>query len=365
MSIWDLANHNLKSLVPYEPGKPIEDVARELDLDAEKIVKLASNENPLGPSPKALEAMTSAAHSANIYPDGGGYHLRNAIASRFNIDKSQVVLGNGSNEIIELAYHAFTRPGKTSVVASKYAFVVYKLMADLFDVTFLEAPDTDFGHNLKSIKQSIRSDTRLIFIANPNNPTGTLLSNDELEAFIADVPDHVIVILDEAYFEFLANPPGSINWISKYSNLIVMRTFSKIQGLAALRIGYGMMHPDIAEILQRCRQPFNANALAQAAALAGFEDLEHQNKTKQNNDKGLKKFEIFCKEKSIPYIPSYANFITLNVGDADTIFNKLLQKGIIIRSLKSYNMPEWVRISIGTPEEMDQLETELINVLDA
>jgi histidinol-phosphate aminotransferase len=352
MSAWEIANQHLQSLVPYEPGKPIEDVARELGLDPKSIVKLASNENPLGPAPKARAAMQALIDNAHIYPDGGGYHLRNAIAERNGLDRSNVILGNGSNEIIELLYHGFTRPGSSSVVASRYAFVVYKLMAQLFDVDFIETPDRELAHDLDAMQSAIRPDTRLVFVANPNNPTGLRIPNEELESFVRSVPAHCLCVLDEAYYEFLEDGPTSIAWVKEVSNLVVLRTFSKIQGLAALRIGYGLTHPEIAEVLQRCRQPFNANAMSQAAALAGLDDIEHQNNTRQMNLAGRNALEAWCAEQNLPYLPSQANFVLMKTGDADGHFKKLLQQGIIIRSMTSYGLPEWIRVSIGTPAQM-------------
>ena len=364
MSAWNLANKNLRQLVPYEPGKPIDDVAREMGLNPSDIIKLASNENPLGPSPKALQAMVEAAAKTHIYPDGGSFHLREAVSHKFGISKQQVILGNGSNELIELLYHAFTRPGETSVVSSRYSFAVYKLMAELFDVRFIEVPDTDFQVNLEALLSAIRPDTRLVFIANPNNPTGTRISNQELENFIDRVPSTALVVFDEAYYEFLENPPPTVDWIKSGKNIVALRTFSKIQGLAGLRIGYGFASEEIIEILQRCRQPFNINALAQAGALAGLADKEHMDSTRQLSIEGRDKLQNFFKAHGLRHLPSEANFVMVEVGDADAVFKKLLKKGVIIRSMTSYGLPSWVRISIGTPAEMIKFEREFLNVLD-
>jgi len=363
MSAWNLANPSLRQLVPYEPGKPIDDVARELGLDPASIIKLASNENPLGPSPRAVEAMQKALSGLHIYPDGGGFHLRNAIAAAMGVDRSMVVLGNGSNEIIELAYHAFCRPGATSAVASRYAFVVYKLMAQLFGTDFIEAPDRDFHHDLAALRAAIRPDTRLLFLTSPNNPTGTRIPNAELEAFIRSLPEGVICVLDEAYYEFLDNPPPSIAWVKEGLPLIVLRTFSKIQGLAGLRIGYGIASPETAEILQRCRQPFNANAMAQAAALAGLADAAHMEKTRRLTLEGRGRLQAFFQEQGLRFIPSEANFVFAETGEADRVFKALLQRGIIIRSMTSYGLPGWVRVSVGTPEQMQRFEQEFASVL--
>jgi histidinol-phosphate aminotransferase len=363
MSAWNLANQNLRQLVPYEPGKPIEDVARELGLNASEIIKLASNENPLGPSPKALQAMVEAAAKTHIYPDGGSYHLREALSQKFQVTKQQVILGNGSNELIELLYHAFTRPGQTSVVASRYAFVVYKLMSDLFGTTFIEVPDQDFQVDLDAMAAAIRPDTRLVFLANPNNPTGTRIPNEKLEAFIDRVPETALVVMDEAYYEFLDQPPETLRWIKAGKRVVALRTFSKIQGLAGLRIGYGFASEEVVEILQRCRQPFNINVLAQAGALAGLSDTDHMARTRQLTLTGRERLENFFKKLGLRYLPSEANFVMTEVGQADAVFKKLLTRGVIIRSMTSYGLPSWIRVSIGTPAEMEKFERELPHAL--
>lgn len=358
MSAWNFANPSLRQLVPYEPGKPIDDVARELGLAPESIIKLASNENPLGPSPRAIEAMRQGLAGLHIYPDGGGFYLRQAIAEALGVERGMVVLGNGSNEIIELAYHAFCRPGVTSVVASRHAFVVYKLMAQLFDVTFIEAPDRDFHHDLEALRAAVRPDTRLVFLTSPNNPTGTRIANAELECFLRALPSGVIAVVDEAYYEFLDDPPPTVAWVKEGLPLIVLRTFSKIQGLAGLRIGYGVAAPETAEILQRCRQPFNANAMAQAAALAGLADREHMEKTRRMTLEGRARLQDYFAGLGLRFVPSQANFVFVEVGEADRIFKALLQRGVIIRSMTSYGLPGWVRVSIGTPEQMRRFERE-------
>ncbi|MEM6884755.1 MAG: histidinol-phosphate transaminase [Verrucomicrobiota bacterium] len=359
MSAWEIANQHLQSLVPYEPGKPIDDVARELGLDPKAVIKLASNENPLGPAPKARAAMQACIENTHIYPDGGGYHLRNAIAERNDLHRTNIVLGNGSNEIIELLYHGFTRPGESSVVASRYAFVVYKLMAQLFDVEFIETPDSALAHDLDAMRTAIRANTKLVFVANPNNPTGLRIPNEKLEAFIRSVPAHCLCVIDEAYYEFLEDAPATTAWVKEVPNLIVLRTFSKIQGLAALRIGYGLTNSEVAEVLQRCRQPFNANAMSQTAALAGLDDIEHQNQTRNMTKTGRDDLEEWCTAEKLEYLPSQANFVLMKTGDADGIFKALLQQGIIVRSMTSYGLPEWIRVSIGTPDQMVRFKAEI------
>lgn len=350
MSIWDQANPQLKNLVSYEPGKPIEDVARDLGLEPEKIIKVASNENPLGPSPKAVEAMTAALQNAHIYPDGGGWKLRNGIADKFGLGRENVILGNGSNEIIELIGHAFLRPDDEVIVAD-HAFVVYKLMATLFGAKTVEIPDPDFVHDLDAMAAAVTDRTKEIFIANPNNPTGTMVSEEAIDRFMDNVPEHVVVVFDEAYYEFLENAPDTLKYVREGRNVVILRTFSKIQGLAGLRIGYGLAPQHLADVLQKCRQPFNANAIAQAGALAGLEDEEHQQKTREMTWEGLKYYQKHFDQMGLEYVPSFANFILVKVGDGDAVFKEMMKEGVIIRAMSGYKLPAWVRISIGTPEQ--------------
>ncbi len=362
MSLWSLANPQLQKLVAYEPGKPVEDVARELNLDPDKIVKLASNENPLGPSPLAVAAMKKAVENAHFYPDGGGYHLRNAIAEQNDLGRENVILGNGSNEIIEFIGHGFLKPDDEVVVAD-HAFVVYKLMATLFGAKTVEVPDPGFVHDLDAMADAITPRTREVFIANPNNPTGTMVDEAAIVRFMANVPDHVIVVFDEAYYEFLENPPNTLRYIKERPNVIILRTFSKIQGLAGLRIGYGLGSKEIMEVLAKCRQPFNANVIAQAGALAGLQDFEHQQKTREITNLGRTFLEAAFAERQLEFVPSSANFVLVKVGDGDAVFKELLQRGVIVRAMRGYKLPEWIRVSIGTREQNQRFLEEFDQVL--
>ena len=357
------ANSWVCDLVAYEPGKPIEETARELGLEPDKIVKLASNENPLGPSPKAKVAMAKALEEAHIYPDGGGYKLRSAIAAKYNLELSNVVLGNGSNEIIELLCHSFLKPG-VSLIAAEHAFVVYKLMATLFGADYIEVPDPGFVHDLEAMAAAITDETRLLFIANPNNPTGTLVGQDQIDAFMEKVPEHVVVVFDEAYFEFLDEAPDVLKFVREGRNVMVLRTCSKIHGLAALRIGYGLGPEHLTKILQKARQPFNTNAVAQAGALAGLQDDDHIAQTKKVNKEGLEFLETTFKKWGLEYVPSYANFVLVNVGDGDRVFSEMLKQGVIVRAMRGYKLPGWVRISVGTHEENERCLEVLEGVLD-
>jgi histidinol-phosphate aminotransferase len=364
ISIADIANRELLDLVPYEPGKPVDDVARELGLEPGSIIKLASNENPLGPSPKAMEAMRRAIETCHFYPDGGGFHLRNAIAEKFGLTRDNVVLGNGSNEIIELLFHAFTRPGIHEVITARHAFAVYTLMAQLFGVRAVVVDDVDFTPDLPAMLRAVTPQTRLIFLASPNNPTGTRVTNEALETFLRDLQPHVIAVLDEAYYEFLDNPPDTISHVLRGGRVVLMRTFSKIQGLAGLRIGYGLATAEIAGLLQRARQPFNANSIAQAGAIAGLADLDHQQKTKAVTDEGRRVIEDAFARMGLRYVPSSANFVLVRVGDGGEVFQRLLKKGVIVRSMVSYHLPEYIRVSVGTPEQNARFLAELPAALE-
>jgi histidinol-phosphate aminotransferase len=350
MAVEEFANRFVCDLVAYEPGKPIDETARELGLRPEDIIKLASNENPLGPSPKAKEAMRAALEESHIYPDGGGYRLRSAIAEKFDLGRENVILGNGSNEIIELLCHSFLHRD-AELIAAEHAFVVYKLMATLFGARYVKVPDPGFVHDLDAMADAITPQTRLVFVANPNNPTGTMVDQAALDRFMDRLPAHVIAVFDEAYYEFLENAPDTLKYVREGRNVCILRTCSKIHGLAALRVGYGIAPKGLADILQKARQPFNVNAIAQAGALAALTDDSHMEKTKAVNAEGLAFYHQAFAQRGLEYVPSVANFVLVKVGDGDGLFRKMLQRGIILRAMSSYQLPEWVRISVGTMEQ--------------
>jgi histidinol-phosphate aminotransferase len=364
MTIDHYANRFVCDLVAYEPGKPIDETARELGLDPADIVKVASNENPLGPSPVAKEAMRAALEEAHIYPDGGAYRLRTAIAERFGLEREHVVIGNGSNEIIELLCHTFLNRD-AELIAAEHAFVVYKLMATLFGAKYIEVPDPDFVHDLDAMADAITPDTRLVFIANPNNPTGTVVGQEAIDRFMARVPEHVVVAFDEAYHEFLDSPPDTLKYVREGRNVCVMRTCSKIHGLAALRVGYGLASKGVAALLQKARQPFNVNAVAQAGALAALADENHIQRTREVNRQGLAFYESAFAARGLTYVPSVANFVLVNVGDGDAVFRDMLRQGVIVRAMRGYKLPEWIRISIGTAEQNRRCLEVLDSVLQA
>jgi histidinol-phosphate aminotransferase len=363
-SIWELANPQLREIDVYEPGKPIEETAREFGVDPGVIIKLASNENPLGPSPKAIQAMRAALEDAHRYPDGSGFYLCKAIAAKLSLAPENIILGNGSNEVLEFLGHAFLDGEREDeVIASEYAFVVYKLIATSFGARMIEVASPDYQQDLEGMLEAITPRTRLIFIPNPNNPTGTLVSQREIDSFVSSVPEQVIVVFDEAYSEFLDVPPDTLRFVREERNVIVLRTFSKIHGLAGLRIGYALARPDVIDVLHRTRQPFNVNSIAQAGALTALEDEAHLRETKRVIDEGRAYLQEQFAEMKLPFVPGVANFVMVNLGDGCAVFEKLLRRKIIVRPLKGYGLPEWVRISVGTMEQNKKLIAALNEVL--
>ena len=363
-SIWDLANPHLRDLALYEPGKPIEETARECELRPEEIVKLASNENPLGPSPRVRAAMEKALANANLYPDGGGFYLREALANKLSVAPENIVLGNGSNEIIEFIGHAFLRPG-AEMVTSENAFIAYRLITALFAAKAVNVADRDYRFDLEAILEAITPQTRVIFIANPNNPTGTLVRQNAIDDFMARVREDIVVVFDEAYFEYLDDPPDTFQFVRENRNVIVLRTFSKIHALANARLGYGIARPELIRVLQKTREPFNTNGFAQAGAVAALADVAHLAETKRLTDEGRKYLESEFAALKLPFVPSVANFVLVRVGDGKALFKKLLRKGVIVRALSGYNLPEWVRISVGTMEQNRKCIAALREVLAA
>ena len=358
-------NPALARLPVYQPGRPIEEVARELGLPAADIIKLASNENPLGPSPAALAAMESALKNLHLYPDGNAFYLKRRLAEKLGVRPENLILGNGSNEILEFIGHALITPG-TEVVASQYCFAVYPIVTALFGGTLVTAPARDLGHDLPAMLRAITPRTRVIFAANPNNPTGTRAPDADILRLVHETPTNILVALDEAYVEFLEAPIYLLPLVRSGAkpNLLLMRTFSKIYGLAGLRLGYGIGHPDLIAALEKIRQPFNINALIQAGALAALDDEEHIARTRQNNQAGLKFFEDASRQLGVNFIPSSANFILLHVGDGARVFSELQKLGVITRPMAGYQLPEYLRVSIGTPAENERCVAALRRVLE-
>jgi histidinol-phosphate aminotransferase len=349
-SIWDLANPHLRDLALYEPGKPIEETARESGLHPRQIIKLASNENPLGPSPRVQAAMQDALAASNLYPDGGGFYLRAALAQKLHVPAESLILGNGSNEIIEFVGHAFLGP-QAEMVTSENAFIAYRLVASLFGAKTIAVADREHRFDLDAILRAISPRTRVVFIANPNNPTGTLLRQEAIDQFMAHLPNGIVVVFDEAYFEYLDAPPDTLKFVREGRNVIVLRTFSKIHALASARLGYGIARTELIRVLQKTREPFNTNGVVQAGALAALADEVHQAETKRLTDEGRQYFEEEFTAMGLPFVPSVANFVLVRVGDGKSTFQAMLKKGVIVRALNGYHLPEWVRISVGTMEE--------------
>ena len=352
MSIASLAPDYIRAIMAYQPGKPISELAREMGIAEESIVKLASNENPLGMSVRARDAAIAAIGEISRYPDGGAFALKKALCARFGVKPEQLVIGNGSNDILELASQAFLAPG-LSAVYSRHAFAVYPLATNARGARGIEVAAKNFGHDLDAMAAAIEPQTRVVFIANPNNPTGTFVPGAELEAFLARVPRHVLVVLDEAYTEYLAPEQryDSIAWLARFPNLLVSRTFSKAYGLAGLRVGYAIAHPEVADLMNRVRQPFNVSSVALAAAEAALDDDEFLARSAEVNRRGMAQLVAAFRELGLEWIPSAGNFVTFKVGDAIGVNQALLRQGVIVRPIAAYGMPHWLRVSIGLPEE--------------
>jgi histidinol-phosphate aminotransferase len=347
----ELAIAGVQQLVPYVPGKPVEELQRELGI--EEVIKLASNENPLGTGAKVVAAIQATLPELTRYPDGSGFALKAALSSKLNVVPEQITLGNGSSEILELVMRTFVTP-ELEVVFSQHAFALYPILTQAVGAKAKVVPAKNYGHDLAVMREQISDKTRLVFIANPNNPTGTLLDKDELEKFIGSLPAHVLCVLDEAYYEFVdpAVRTESLDWPNRYPTLIIARTFSKAYGLAGLRIGYGISAPDIADLLNRVRQPFNCSMLALAAAEAALSDTDYIYQTVALNNAGMAQLTEAFKSLDLPWIPSSGNFVSVDVKQAALpIYDALLRKGVIVRPVANYEMPKHLRVSIGTERE--------------
>jgi histidinol-phosphate aminotransferase len=363
MTFAELANPGILTQPVYEPGKPIETVARELGLDPAGIIKLASNENPHGPSPLGLAAAQRTLLEAHLYPDGGYYAVRQKLSTKLGLGMDQFVIGNGSNELIELLGHAFLVPGRECVM-HKSAFVVYKLVALMFGATPVEVPlGPDLKQDLPALLAAITPKTRLVFLASPANPTGVSNTAEEIIALVRALPPHVILVMDEAYVEFLENPPDLRPLIAEGRKVICLRTFSKIYGLASLRIGYGYAAAELIAILQRTRQPFNVNAIAAAAATAALDDTDFVRRVREENFAGLAQLAAGFRSLGLEFVPGQGNFQLVKVGDGVAVFDALQRLGVITRPVKGYGLPEWLRITVGTKAQNERLLTSLAQVL--
>jgi histidinol-phosphate aminotransferase len=362
MNLKALARPGILAQPVYEPGKPIEDVARELGLDPSAIIKLASNENPFGPSPLAIEAAKRALAQGQLYPDGACLALREKLAGCHGLAPDQIICGNGSNEVIELVCHAFLGP-EDNAVMGEMAFVVYKLVTLVFGAKAIEVPLVQFRHDLAAMARAVTPNTRIVFVASPNNPTGATNSEADLLAFARSLPDHVVMVYDEAYADFVEKAPDLRPLIAAGRKVICLRTFSKIYGLASLRVGYGYSSAEMVELLNRVRQPFNVNAIGQAAALAALDDVEFVADCARRNRLGLAQLEAGFRRLGLEFVPSSANFILVRVGDGARCFQELQLRGVIVRPLQVYRLPEWVRITVGTPAQNGKLLEALSQTL--
>lgn len=352
MSVSEFAPQYIKSIAPYQPGKPISELAREMGLVESNIVKLASNENPLGVSPRAQEAIRAMLHDLSRYPDGNGFELKQALERRCGVARECIVLGNGSNDVLDLAARAFLTP-QDEAVYSQHAFAVYPLAVQAIGARGIEVPARDFGHDLDAMAAAVSAKTRIVFIANPNNPTGTMVEAAALKAFIAKLPAHVLVVLDEAYNEYLPLDArtDTLAWLPRHPNLVITRTFSKVYGLAGLRVGYAFASREVADLMNRVREPFNVNSVALAAAAAALEDVDFVRRSFELNCSGMKQVTDGLARLGLGYIPSYGNFVTFEVADASGVFQKLLRSGVIVRPVAGYGMPHHLRVSIGLESE--------------
>ncbi|MBI2962581.1 MAG: histidinol-phosphate transaminase [Deltaproteobacteria bacterium] len=362
MSIQHLIPPWLASLVPYQPGKPIEEVEREYGI--RDSIKLASNENPFGPSPRAVTALREALGGVHRYPDGGGFYLKQKLARKLGVGAEQVALGNGSNEILELLARSFLRPGEDAVMSDQ-AFVVYASVVQAAAGIPRAVPLKDFTHDLDAMLAAVGRSTRLVFLGNPNNPTGTIYRRGAFERFLERIPRDVLVVADDAYAEYVEDPeyPRTRDYLRADRLLVGLRTFSKIYGLAGLRIGYGVGPAEVIAALERVRQPFNVNSLAQAAALAALDDEEHVERSRRGNRQGMRFLEAEFSRLRLDHVPSQANFVLVRVGEAAAVYEKLLRQGVIVRPVAGYGFPEHVRVTVGTEAEnrrfVEALETAL------
>lgn len=365
ITLVDIAKPWIRGLGIYEPGRPIEEVARELGFEeVNDIIKLASNENALGPSPLAQRAMKKAAGSMHLYPDGGSFYLRQKLAKRLGVDMEQLLVTHGSNEALVFLGHVFLEKG-TSIVMADRAFVVYRLVAASFQAEIIDVPMKDFTHDLEALRAAIRADTKIVFISNPNNPTGTMVDGVAIDRFMRQVPDHVVVVLDEAYMELLPeeDQPDSLRYVREGRNVFVLRTFSKTYGLAGLRVGYAVAPREGIELFNRVRQPFNVNAMGQAAALAALDDEAYVARTRRMVQRGLKQLAAGFRKMGLEYVPSVANFMLVRTGRGREVCEALQRRKVIVRPMDPYGLPEHVRITVGTRQQNEMLLRAMAEVL--
>lgn len=357
-----LANTSIRDLIPYQPGKPIEELERELGITSS--IKLASNENPLGPSQQVILVAQNALQKAHFYPDGGCYELKHALAKFLSVSPEQITVGNGSENVLELIVKAYLHKDDTAVL-SQYAFLTIPILIQSYGTQAKVVPAHEWGHDITGMIKAIDNKTRVLFLVNPNNPTGTYTNETDFQKLMDSVPPHVLVVVDEAYSEYITNEdyPDTLQYLDRYPNLVITRTFSKVYGLAALRLGYSVSSPEIAGILNRTRLPFNVNTIAAKAACAALIDQEHVKISVALNQQGMHQLEKGLQKLNLDYIPSIGNFITVDVNDAASIYQKLLYEGVIVRPLNAYNMPKHIRVTIGTSQQNDRFLTTIEKIL--
>jgi histidinol-phosphate aminotransferase len=356
MDLCELSPSYVRSIAPYQPGKPISELAREMGLDERGIVKLASNENPRGIGPRTRAAIEAAIGDIARYPDGNGFELKQALAKRYGVDMASIVLGNGSNDVLELVALAFLGPGRAAVY-SQHCFAVYPLATQARGARSIVVPAKNYAHDLEAMAKAIDDETYVVWIANPNNPTGTFARREEVEAFLRRVPERVLVVLDEAYNEYLTPDlrGDTVKLLKRHPNLVITRTFSKAYGLAGLRVGYALAHASVADVMNRVRQPFNVNSVALAAAVAALDDMEFVARSYALNLQGMKQIEEGVRALGLKHIPSHGNFITVQVGKAAEIYKRLLRRSVIVRPIGGgYGLPEHLRVTVGTAEENEK-----------
>ncbi|MCC7546136.1 MAG: histidinol-phosphate transaminase [Burkholderiales bacterium] len=362
----ELTPSYVRAIAPYQPGKPTSELAREMGMEESGIVKLASNENPLGVSRAVRQAIEAQLRDVARYPDGSGFELKQALARHYAVQTDQIVLGNGSNDVLELVARVFLAPG-TSSVFSQHAFAVYPLAIQAVGATLIQVPAKNHGHDLAAMAQAVREDTRVLWIANPNNPTGTFCDAQALLALLERVPPRVIVVLDEAYNEYLPDAlrEDTTRWLVRFPNLVITRTFSKAYGLAGLRVGFALAHPDVADLMNRLRQPFNVGSLGQAAAVAALQDEAFVRESRAVNDAGLRLLSEGFRRLGLEFIPSFGNFVSVRVGQGAAVYQRLLRQGVIVRPVVAYGMPEFLRVSVGVHGENERLLAALQAALHA
>ncbi len=356
----ELSPSYVRSIAPYQPGKPISELAREMGLEERSIVKLASNENPRGIGPRTRAAIEAAIPEVARYPDGNGFDLKVALSRRYGVDMGSIVLGNGSNDVLELVALAFLGPGRAAVF-SQHAFAVYPLATQARGARQIAVPAKAFAHDLEAMAKAIDDETYVVWVANPNNPTGTFARGEEIEAFLKRVPERALVVLDEAYNEYLTPDlrADSVKWLKRHPNLVITRTFSKAYGLAGLRVGYALAHPSVADVMNRVRQPFNVNSIALVAATAALNDMEFVARSYAENLQGLRQLEEGARALGLEFIPSYGNFLTIRVGKAAEVYKRLLRRSVIVRPVAGYGLPEHLRVTVGTAQENEKFLSAL------